>query len=102
MNNLETEVTEKKPAKRKAAKRKPRAPAAPKPATTGPFAGLTVTDCCDDCGVDGCVISGKPYCAHPRKGGLHSAEISDPAALKRQQQAKRLLGEQMLQARSDA
>jgi len=47
------------------------------------FGGMTVANCCDDCNIDGCVISGKPYCAHPRKGGLHAAEQQDPDALKR-------------------
>ena len=47
------------------------------------FGGMTVANCCDDCNIDGCVISGKPYCAHPKKGGLHSGEQQDPDALKR-------------------
>src|SRR5258708_5332500 len=102
MENNDTVTTEKKPAKRKA-KRKARKAAAPSPVKAdGIYTGLTVTDCCDACDVDGCVISGKPYCAHPRKGGLHSAEIQQPDALRRQQQAKRLLGKQMLEARPDA
>lgn len=105
MDNITgTEVPAEKPAKKKAkrkAVKRAAAPAKAAPVTSGPFAGLTVTDCCDGCGVDGCVISGQPYCAHPRKGGLHSQQIQEPAALKRQQQAKRILGEQMLQARGD-
>jgi len=51
------------------------------------FGGMTVANCCDDCNEAGCVISGKPYCAHPRKGGLHAAEQQDPDALKRHRSA---------------
>jgi hypothetical protein len=51
------------------------------------FDGLTATNCCDDCKADGCVISGKPYCAHPRKGGLHASEMQDADALKRHRSA---------------
>ena len=40
-----------------------------------------------------CIISGKPYCASPAKGGLHSAEKNDPAALRRFAQAKELLAD---------
>jgi hypothetical protein len=40
-----------------------------------------------------CVISGQPYCASPAKGGLHSREKNDPAALKRFNQAKELLAD---------
>lgn len=51
------------------------------------FGGMTVANCCDACNIDGCVISGKPYCAHPRKGGLHSGEMQDADALKRHRSA---------------
>jgi hypothetical protein len=110
MQDMENEIPEieivKKPKplrkkqKRKAVKRTVAA-LGQAPVTAGPFAGLTVTDCCNACSVSGCVISGKPYCAHPRKGGLHSGEIQDPAALKRLQRTKRILGEQMLEARGE-
>jgi hypothetical protein len=40
-----------------------------------------------------CIISGKSYCASPAKGGLHSREKNDPAALKRFNQAKELLAD---------
>lgn len=82
----------KKPRKRKVAK--PRAPAAPKPASQ--FAGLTVSDCCKACVADACVISGAPYCAHPRKGGLHVQQMHDQAALGRLNDARKML------ARADA
>jgi len=94
------------PAKKKVkakvkAKKRQAAPAEILAPADGIYTGLTVADCCDACNADGCVISGKPYCAHPRKGGLHSAQISDPAALKRLNHSKRILGKQMLEARSE-
>jgi hypothetical protein len=52
---------------------------------------LTETNCCDDCNVDGCVISGQFYCAHPRKGGLHAPQQQDPEALKRYRSAIAIL-----------
>lgn len=80
--------------KRKAAKR-----AAAKPApkvTNSIYAGLTVRDCCNGCNADGCVISGKSYCAHPRKGGLHAAEQQDAGAMQRRRDAEKALGKQKL------
>ena len=59
--------------------------------TTTIFAGMTETNCCDDCNVDGCVISGRPYCAHPRKGGLHAPQMQDQDALKRYRTAIAIL-----------
>jgi hypothetical protein len=101
MDTSEQTIVEKKAPAKKKIKRK----AAPRveklPPADGIYTGLTVTNCCDKCGVDACVISGKPYCAHPRKGGLHAAQISDPVALKRLNHAKRILGQQMLDARSE-
>ena len=50
--------------------------------------GMTETMCPNECGPDGCVISGKPYCAHPRKGGLHASQMQDVGALRRADQAR--------------
>ena len=50
--------------------------------------GMTETMCPQECNADGCVISGKPYCAHPRKGGLHHGQMQDVDALRRMQQAR--------------
>ncbi|KRR22634.1 hypothetical protein CQ14_30980 [Bradyrhizobium lablabi] len=44
--------------------------------------------CPNECNADGCVISGKPYCAHPRKGGLHAIQMQDNDALRRAEQAR--------------
>jgi hypothetical protein len=98
----ETPTPEKKSAKRKVKRRvrKARTAAEPKPVKAdGIFTGLTVADCCDGCDVEACVISGQPYCAHPRKGGLQSPQMSDVPAMKRLQQAKRILGKQALDLR---
>jgi hypothetical protein len=55
------------------------------------FSGMTVTNCCDGCSKDGCVISGMFYCAHPRKGGLHAPQQQDPEALRRYRTALAIL-----------
>ncbi len=91
------EVKAPAPAKKKRKVQK-RAAAAPKPKVeaNSPFAGLTVSDCCLACNVNGCVISGKSYCAHPRKGGLHAAEMHDDGAMRRRRAAERYLGNQKL------
>lgn len=86
-----TEETQiKVPAKKKQKKRK-----APK---DDKFVGMTVKDCCHGCNVDACVISGKPYCAHPRKGGLHPAEMHDHGAMTRRKDAEKRLRDQLLRA----
>jgi hypothetical protein len=64
------------------------------------FAGITDSNCCLGCGPDGCVISGQPYCAHPRKGGLHHHQLqSDQYAMRRIRLAREVLtrGEAELQ-----
>ena len=55
------------------------------------FEGMTEAACCFDCNIDGCVVSGKPYCAHPRKGGLHAPEQQNPEALQRYRRAVAIL-----------
>ena len=93
MSIMETNET-KTPVKKKAKKKK----AAPKTAIQKDdrFAGMTVKDCCSACNINGCVISGKPYCAHPRKCGLQPAEMSDSGALTRRKDAERRLRDQLL------
>lgn len=81
--------------KRKAAKKRAK-PETFKTPTDGIYAGITVHDCCKACNEKGCVISGKSYCAHPRKGGLHGAEQQDESALKRRRDAEKVLGKQKL------
>src|ERR1700682_566592 len=97
-----TEIFERakeKPAKKKVIKRKAKraAPRAEQPMQAdGIYTGMTVTACCDGCNVDACVISGKPYCAHPRKGGINSRDQQDITVLRRSQEAGRILGKQLL------
>jgi hypothetical protein len=91
--SIEEEVRFDAPAKKKVvkkkAKRKPRAAAAPRATKpSAPFPGLTRTACADACNATGCAISGKPYCAHPTKGGLHTVDMNNPEALKRIQKAR--------------
>lgn len=81
--------------KRKPAKKRAAA-AAPKVVGDGVYAGMSVKDCCNACNADRCVISGKPYCAHPRKGGLHAAEMQDAGAMARRREAEKVLGRQKL------
>ncbi len=65
-------------------------PVVPKP--TAEFAGLTVTDCAKGCSPAGCVISGRGYCAHPRKGALQAIDMQNVEALARLNRARKQLG----------
>src|SRR5262245_49853207 len=58
------------------------------------FAGLSLTECCDGCGPDGCLITkgGSGICGHPRKGGLQAADMIRPEVFKRYEKIKRALG----------
>lgn len=85
---------------RKAAQRQARAAAKeakatverpPAPASNDEFAGMTKIACCDACGPNGCVVSGRNVCAHPNKGGLQAAQMRDKSALARLQRAKEYL-----------
>lgn len=101
--SMTEEVAEKaKPAKKKRAVRRNKVASVPRAAakekTPNIYAGMTVKDCCIDCNAERCVISGKPYCAHPRKGGLHPVEMGDQAALRRRKEAENILRNQMLKA----
>lgn len=79
-----------KPAKKKGRKPPRRAAPQKKPSekSSAPFPGLTRTACAETCSAAACAISGKPYCAHPTKGGLQTGDMSNPAALKRLQDAR--------------
>jgi hypothetical protein len=100
MNEIEAPKT--KPAKKAKKKRAfPRARIEEKAPVKVPseFAGITTTECCDGCNADGCVISGINVCAHPMKGGLQSAQMRDPEALRRFNKAKGALRDQMIDLR---
>jgi len=64
------------------------------PKVKNEFAGLTKDTCGSNCNEQGCVISGKPYCAHPFKGGLHSPQMQDRSAIDRFDRAKRHIARQ--------
>jgi hypothetical protein len=56
------------------------------------LSGLTVKDCPKACTAEACVISGQPYCAHPRKGGLQMAgQGGDTDAIERLNKAQKKL-----------
>jgi hypothetical protein len=107
VSNIETQDEAQTEApKKKIVKKKRKARAFPKQraeekATPVPaeFAGISTTECCDACNKDGCVISGKFYCAHPMKGGLQSTEMQDNDALRRFNRAKGALRNQMIDLR---
>ncbi len=88
---MSDEVTFDKPVekKRKPAKKAKSRTAAPRAARPAePFPGLTRTVCATACNEKACVISGKPYCAHPTKGGLRGDDMGDPGAKNRIAQAR--------------
>jgi hypothetical protein len=92
INDVPKGWVDKKP-KKKARKRQVRT----KPKSTGGsdlsivYPGLTESDCAQACSAKMCVISGNLTCAHPRKGGLRGPDMSDPAALRRLQEAQKQL-----------
>jgi hypothetical protein len=67
-----------------------------KPKPVSAFAGMTVTTCPAGCNVEGCIISGKPYCAHPYKGGLQGRDAQDASAVARLNAAKKMLGKKKI------
>lgn len=89
--------------RRKKARRARRAapPAVKATAMPAELTGLTTTACPLECSPKGCVISGKPYCGHPHKGGLQGTDMIDPAALDRAQRAKTALAHMAIDKRRD-
>lgn len=55
------------------------------------FAGMTKSDCASACGAERCVVSDKPYCAHPNKGALHAPQMMDPKSIARLNAAREFL-----------
>jgi hypothetical protein len=88
MTDIPEVPAKKKPAKRKKARRAPAAKTAAK-ADDVAYPGLTVKECAKACNKDGCVISGKSYCGHPRKGS--QCDMSDPEAIGRLHKAQKQL-----------
>ena len=56
--------------------------------SAGELEGLTQVNCADACNVDRCVISGRNYCAHPRKGALQRIDQQNKDAIERLNKAK--------------
>ena len=62
------------------------------------FPGLAAKECAQGCSPKRCVISGKPYCAHPNKGGLQSTDMYDSTAVERFGRARKMLAHQATEA----
>ena len=85
--------------KKRKARAFPRARAEAKPEVPTEYAGISVTDCCDACTKEGCVISKMNYCAHPFKNGLQASQMNDTEALRRYNRAKGALRNQQIDLR---
>ncbi len=66
------------------------------------LSGMTVSMCPNECSADGCVISGRAYCAHPRKGALHAGQMQDKEALRRLDDAREYLAHATVTAQAEA
>lgn len=64
------------------------------------FEGLDATECCFECGLDRCVITGADICGHPRKGGLQALQKANPEIVRRYNRARRYLGTQAAEQRN--
>lgn len=71
-----------------------------KPQAAAAYAGLTASQCADACHSKKCAISGMGYCAHPRKGGLHMAEMLKPAIVARFNAAKKQIEHALVEAKT--
>jgi len=65
-------------------------------AKNNPYLGMTHFNCADACTRDCCVVSGRPYCAHPHKGGLQRVDLQNLAAINRLNDAKVFVGKQKM------
>ena len=103
METIEQTEAPKSPAKRKRKKAKAKRAAPVKKVVQIPavkedalLGGLSATECPYDCSPNGCVISVRPFCAHPNKGGMQSVMQGDPEAVIRYNKARKLLAHQAL------
>jgi hypothetical protein len=60
--------------------------------TSNEFQGLTRDDCVKGCNEAGCIISGKPYCAHPLKGVPQGQDAKNEDIVARYERARSALG----------
>ena len=63
------------------------------------LAGMTHLKCAEGCRPDRCVVSHRPYCAHPFKGGLQPIDLNNREALDRLNETKEFLGPPIVQRR---
>jgi hypothetical protein len=56
------------------------------------FKGMTRLACPAACNAEACVITERPFCAHPCMGGLQPALQTDPGAVARFGEACRVVG----------
>lgn len=56
------------------------------------FEKMTADNCAAACTAERCVVSGKPYCAHPLKGGLQHTQAHDMPAHERLKAARKFIG----------
>jgi hypothetical protein len=63
--------------------------------------GISPTDCPYECTADRCCIVGAPVCSHPHKGGLQPIHKSDPAILRRFNEARQRLQQFRLEKRAE-
>lgn len=106
MDTIEQTEAPKAPAKRKRKKAKAKRAAPVQKVVKIPAAqqdalgGLNGNECPFDCNRDACVISGIPFCGHPNKGGLPSAAQNDGDAVKRFNQARKVLAHQVVEKKT--
>lgn len=66
-----------------------------------PLDGISQTDCPRECKADRCCIVNAPVCSHPNKGGLQAKFQSDPAILRRFNDARQRLAQTRLERRAE-
>ncbi len=62
------------------------------------FTGMTRSECPAGCSAERCIITERPFCAHPRGSGLQESFKSDPGVIERYAEACKALG---IQARRE-
>jgi hypothetical protein len=65
------------------------------------FGGLTSQDCSWDCGPDHCVITHRPFCGHPCKGGIQPTVMVDPEAMRRFNRARKVVAMEIAARKAD-
>jgi hypothetical protein len=63
--------------------------------------GISPADCPYACTAENCCIVSAPVCSHPHKGGLQPIHKSDPAILRRFNEARQRLQQFRLEKRAE-